>query len=192
MPKDGKFGYVAETGDIFAVADIAGFMRLALVGHSGGGDVAFLAANDRPERVAGLLLVDPAPDPAVVPDQQKAATLEGIRNDYKGSIGQYYRSIAGPDREVAQQIVATAQATPPATIIGICEHLDEFKPRDSAGRFKGPAHAVIQPQYDAEGALHRIQPSMTHEAIGGAGHWIHMVAPQKFETALDRFLTRLK
>jgi pimeloyl-ACP methyl ester carboxylesterase len=50
---------------------------------------------------------------------------------------------------------------------------------------------VIQPDFDVEGALHRIQPGMTHEAIGGAGHWIHMVAPEKFEAALDQFLARM-
>lgn len=191
MPKDGKFGYAIESDDIFFVADKAGFERIIIVGHSGGGDVAFKAANDRPQRVAGLLLVDPAPDPAVIPEEQNAETLSGLRKDFKAAIGSYYRSTAGPNRAIADQIVATAQATPAATIVGITEHLKEFKPRDYAGKFTGPAHAVIQPEFDVEGALHRIQPGMTHEAIGGAGHWIHMVAPAKFEAALDRFLARV-
>jgi pimeloyl-ACP methyl ester carboxylesterase len=192
MPKDGKFGYVAEADDIFEIADGAGFDRFVLIGHSGGADVAFEAANDRPERIVGLFLVDPAPDPAVLPAKQKKETLEGLRRDYKRFIGEYYRSMAGPDVAIADQIVAMAQATPPETIIGINEELDAFNPHEHAGRFKGPAHSVIQPEYDVEGALHRIQPSMTHEAIGGAGHWIHMVAPGKVEAALDRFLGRLK
>lgn len=191
MPKDGKFGYAIESDDIFFVADKAGFERIIIVGHSGGGDVAFKAANDRPQRVAGLLLVDPAPDPAVIPEEQNAETLSGLRKDFKAAIGSYYRSTAGSNRAIADQIVATAQATPAATIVGITEHLKEFKPRDYAGKFTGPAHAVIQPEFDVEGALHRIQPGMTHEAIGGAGHWIHMVAPAKFEAALDRFLARV-
>jgi hypothetical protein len=83
--------------------------------------------------------------------------------------------MARPDPQVADPIVATAQATPPETVIGIQEHLYEFRPCGCAG-FTGPSHAIIQPQFDVDGALHRIQPGMTHEAIGGAGHWIHMVA----------------
>lgn len=190
MPKDGKFGYAVESHDIFAVADEVGFERIIVVGHSGGGDVAFKAANERPHRIAGMLLVDPSPDPAIFPDEQTAQTLEGLRKDFTATIGGYYRSMSGPDNVIADGIVATAQATPPATIIGITEHLKDFRPHEHAGKFKGPAHAIIQPEFDVEGALHRIQPGMTHEAIGGAGHWIHMVAPEKFEAALDRFLVR--
>jgi pimeloyl-ACP methyl ester carboxylesterase len=191
MPKDGRFGYAVESDDIFTVADKTGFERIVIVGHSGGGDVAFKAANERPQRIAGLLLVDPAPDPAVIPEEQTAQTLAGLRKDFKGTMGSYYRSMAGPNRAIADEIVTAAQATPAATVIGINEHQKEFKPRDYAGKFAGPAHAVIQPEFDIEGALHRIQPGMTYEAIGGAGHWIHMVAPVKFEAALDRFLAQV-
>ena len=191
MPKDARFGYVSESEDVFDVADEAGFERIALVGHSGGGAVAFKAANDRPDRVAALLLVDPAPDPAVIPKSQTTESINAMRKDFKATIGEYYRSIAGPDPRIAEQIVATAKATPSATVIGLSEQIYEFKPRDYAARFTGPAHAIIQPQFDVEGALHRIQPGMTHEAIEGSGHWIHMAASEKFEASLDRFLTRL-
>ena len=191
MPADGKFGYASESGDVFEVADESGFDSLIIVGHSGGGAVAFKAANERPERIAAMLLVDPAPDPAVMPKDQTAQSIEAMRQDFKATMGQYFGSMAGPDPRVTSQIVATAQATRPETIIGIQEHLYEFKPRDYAGKFSGPAHAIIQPEFDIEGALHRLQPGMTHEAIGGAGHWIHMVAPDKFEASLDRFLAQL-
>ena len=160
MPKDGKFGYAVESDDIFAVAEKAGFERIIIVGHSGGGDVAFKAANERPQRVAGLLLVDPAPDPAVIPEEQTAQTLVGLRKDFKGTMGTYYRSMAGPIPAIAEHIVATAQATSPATIIGINEHQKEFKPRDYAGKFTGPSHAVIQPEFDVEGVARRnLSPS---------------------------------
>ena len=191
LPRDGKFDYADESQDVFAVDDEVGFERIIVVGHSGGGDVAFKAANERPQLVAGMLLVDPSPDPAIFPDQQTAQTLEGLRKDFKASIGGYYRSMAGPDGKIADGIVATAQATPPATIIGITEHLMDFRPHEYAGKFTGHANSIIQPQFDIEGALHRIQPRMSHEAIAGAGHWIHMVAPEKFEAALDRFLVRV-
>lgn len=190
-PSSNEFGYAVESNDVFDVADETGYDRFVLIGHSGGGDVAFKAANERPGRIIALLLIDPAPDPAVIPDDQKKATIEGLRDDYKSAIGKYYRSIAGPDAQLADQIVRTAQATAPETVIGINTHLDEFRPRDYAGQFTGVAHSIIQPAYDIEGALHRLQHGMTHESIGDAGHWIHMAAPAKFNAALDRFLERL-
>lgn len=192
MPTDGRFGYSVESGDVFDVADIVGYERFVLIGHSGGGDVAFKAANERPERIAGLLLIDPGPDPMVIPADQKKAMLDGLHADFAASIGKYYRGIAGPDPLIADEIVATALATPPASIIGITEYLDEFRPREFANSFRGPAHAVIQPQFDVDGALHRLHTEMTHEGIADAGHWIHMVAPEQFAAALDRFLERVR
>lgn len=191
MPADRKFGYASESGDVFDVADAAGFKSFVVIGHSGGGAVAFKAANERPERIAAMLLVDPAPDPAVISKHQTAQSIEAMRKDFKSTIGQYFSGMAGPDSGIASQIVATAQAARPEAIIGIQEHLYEFKPRDYAGKFTGPAHAVIQPEFDIEGALHHIQPGMTNEVISGAGHWLHMVSPEKFEASLDRFLAQI-
>lgn len=148
-----------------------------------------MVRGDRPRRLTGK--PGATPDPAVMPKDQTTQSIEAMRKDFKSTIGQYFGSMAGPDPRIASEIVATAQATRPETIIGIQEHLYDFKPRDYAGKFTGPAHAMIQPEFDIEGALHRIQPGMTHESIGGAGHWIHMVSPEKFEAALDQFLAQV-
>ena len=48
--------------DVFAVADAAGAARFHLVGESIGGTIAMAAVLARPERIAGLLLLAPAPD----------------------------------------------------------------------------------------------------------------------------------
>ena len=151
MPKDGKFGYAVETDDVFVVAD-ARHDRFDVIGHSGGGEVAFTAANDRPDRIVGLLLVDPAPDPAVVPTDQNAATLKGRRDDYKGSIGQHYCSIAGPNPEMANQIAATAQSTSPAMTLLI----------------EVPAYPLTMParanqrQFSTGGQIFAMRPAGTH------------------------------
>lgn len=191
MPKDVKFGYANESGDVFDVADVVGFKTFVIVGHSGGGAVAFKAANDQPTRIAGTLLLDPAPDPSVTPKDQTTQSIAAMRKDFKSTIAQYFGSMAGPDAGLAKDIVATAQTTSPDTIVGIQEQLYTFRPQDYAGKFTGPAHSIIQPEFDIDGALHRIQPGMTHEAIGGAGHWIHMVKPDKFNAALETFLARV-
>lgn len=187
-PADGRFGAAAEPGDVLAVADALGFDRFALIGHSGGAAVAFQLANTVPARVAGLLLLDPPPDPAVIPAEQRSAMLEGVRKDAINSAAEYYRSIAGPDSRVVERIVADARATAPATIQGVTEATFEFDPAAVAGHFAGPALSIIQPQFDVPGALHRLGRGMPHRPLANAGHWLHLGAPAEVARMLDEFL----
>ena len=61
-PKDGDYTIAAMAGDIAAVVDTLGLDRFVLVGHSMGGGVALAYAGAHPDRVAGLVLVDPIGD----------------------------------------------------------------------------------------------------------------------------------
>jgi len=61
---DGDYSYPRLAADIGAVLDAAGIPRAVLAGASMGAHSAVRFALDRPERVAGLVLVTPAFDPA--------------------------------------------------------------------------------------------------------------------------------
>ena len=191
-PANGSFMKHDEAGDIAAVAAAAGFKKFVLVGHSGGAQTAFDYAASHGQTLLGLVLVDPPPDPAVLPP----GTFDGViaklkKADYKPFIESYYRGIAGSDRAVADKVLADALSTPQATMIGLMEALKGFDPKPLAAAIKMPALSIIQPQFDVEGALHRIPPGFGFEAIGGAGHWIRLAAPEAFLKVLRTFLTTL-
>src|SRR6185437_9394348 len=61
---DGEYGYPRLAADLGAVLDAAGFDRAVLAGASMGAQTAARYALEHPERVAGLILITPAYDPA--------------------------------------------------------------------------------------------------------------------------------
>jgi 3-oxoadipate enol-lactonase len=191
FPKSGSFAHGDSASDISAAADALAYDRFLLVGHSGGALTSLAFSSIEPDRLLGLVLVDPPPDPVVLPPGMMDGILEKLRSDaYAKTVDDYYGSIAGDDPAVVKRLLADSQATPKETVIGTFEALSRFKPTDFTG-YDGPALSIIQPQYDIDGALHRIA-RMEHVAIGGAGHWIHLGAPDRFRDALEDFIADIE
>jgi pimeloyl-ACP methyl ester carboxylesterase len=191
FPKSGSFAHGDSAADISAVSDALAYDRFILVGHSGGALTSFAFSSIEPDRLLGLVLVDPPPDPAVLPPGMIDGVLEKLQSSaYEKTVEEYYRSIAGDDPAVVERLLADSLATPRETVIGTFEALSRFKPGEFTG-YDGPALSIIQPQYDVDGALHRMA-HMAHVAIGGAGHWIHLAAPDRFRDALEDFIAGIE
>lgn len=65
-----RIGLEIWRDDLAAVLDAAGHARAIAVGHSLGAQVALRLAADRPDRVAGLVLIDPVFPQALKPDRR--------------------------------------------------------------------------------------------------------------------------
>ncbi len=59
---EGRYDYENLQADLEAVVQSLGFERLVLVGHSLGGRVCMRFAAAHPEKMAGLVIVDSAPE----------------------------------------------------------------------------------------------------------------------------------
>jgi pimeloyl-ACP methyl ester carboxylesterase len=57
-----RYDYDAHVGDLMAVVDHLGIERMVLVGFSLGGRISMLYAGLQPEKLAGLVIVDSAPE----------------------------------------------------------------------------------------------------------------------------------
>jgi pimeloyl-ACP methyl ester carboxylesterase len=62
LPAEEDFSVPTLVAEVAAAIDQLGLNRFALVGHSAGGVIALAYASRYPDRVAGLLLVDPSGD----------------------------------------------------------------------------------------------------------------------------------
>lgn len=188
-PRNGSFALTQTAEDIGATADALGWRRFVLAGHSGGALAAYTFAGEHPARIAGLILVDSAPDPAALPAGTLERTLAGLKGqDPRGFIEAYYRRVAGPDPKIADRVAADVLETPLETVIGVFQAQMGFRPEEYGLRLSAPKLAVIQSQYDMPGAIHRIPPGMEKVAVDGVGHWIQLGAPDRFAEILDAFL----
>ena len=187
-PRNGDYTVSGMTGDVEATADTLKLQQFVLVGHSLGGGVALDYAGAHPERVAGLLLVDPIGDGTQAPPGEVTSFLESLETDYDSTIQGYWAQIAGPDTAVRNRLLADLQATPRETVVEGFKGVMRFDPKPCLARYQGPVFSIITPFNLEPSSLHRLGKGFPHRMIEGAGHWIHLDKPDLFNQMLDEFL----
>jgi pimeloyl-ACP methyl ester carboxylesterase len=101
---EGAYDYENHVDDIEAIAETLGIERLVVVGHSLGGRIAMLYAGRNLEKIAGLVIVDSAPE--LDPRGTTRISMEAAEN-HDPSFG----SVAEYEQELVRLYPA---ATPPS------------------------------------------------------------------------------
>ena len=83
------YGIWSEVPDIFAIADQMGWQRFALMGHSRGAMLAFLAAGALPERISHLILID-ALKRSLIASEQNLGSVAVIVDPLDDEAESYY------------------------------------------------------------------------------------------------------
>ena len=185
---NGDYSIAGMASDISAVVDSLGLERFVLVGHSMGGGAALVYAGAHPERVAGLLLVDPIGDAKQIPPADVKSFLGGFESDYDNASQKYWTEIAGPDSAVRRRLLADLRATPRETVVPVLRSVMQFDPDSALARYKGPILSVVTPHNDAAFSLHRLGKGFPHQVVPDTGHWIQLDKPEEFNRLLDVFL----
>lgn len=188
-PTDGGYTVAAYGADVSAVADELGLDRFVLVGHSMGAAVALHYAASRPDRVAGLLLVDGG-HAREEPTAAEAAWVDSLAgSDYAELIEDYWSGIlTGARRDVYDRVMADMRQTRQATVAGSFAELIAHEPLRDARSYAGPTLLVLSEVGDVPAALYRHVDGLDYELVTGTGHWLQMDRPAVFNTILDRFL----
>jgi pimeloyl-ACP methyl ester carboxylesterase len=175
---------------VWAVADALGLDRAVLVGHSMGGTVAIASAAARPERIAGLLLVDPNGDQRRLPAEMIAEFQAALESPtYAETIhGHWLRISAGGNPHARTAVLRDLERTPPVTVVEIFRALSAFDPLPALARYRGPRLSLITALNETPIALHRLVEDLPHRLVSGTGHWMQMDRPEVFNALLDEFL----
>jgi pimeloyl-ACP methyl ester carboxylesterase len=189
-PRNRDYSIAGMSDDISAVANALGLERFLLVGHSMGSGAALVYAASHPERVAGLLLLDPLGDATQFPRGEAQAFLSGFETNYDTASESYWTTIAGPNSAVEDRLLADLKSTSRDTVVPVLRSVMEFDPRPALARYAGPKLAVVTPYNDQAFSLHRVGAGFPHRVITGTGHWIQLDKPAEFNQIMDEFLNR--
>ena len=117
--RDATITHVRHASDLLAVLDVAGVERAVLVGHAGGAPGVMELARSRPDRTAGVVLVDTmlregpvesAPDaPSAL---ERLAAMVGAPDGDEAFAEMYRGFFARPDRPAARRAVEAAATVP--------------------------------------------------------------------------------
>ncbi len=177
---------------VAAVVDALGLHRVVLVAHSWGAAVATAYAGAQPERVAGLLLVDPNGDSTRLPAAERAAFLAAIQADPAGELRAYFQQIlVGAQPGVADAVLASLAAVS-AEVLSACVagHL-VYSPLPDLERFSGPCQLVLSDLNDLPYSLHRLLPTLPAHPLRNTSHWLMLDQPIPFARLLEDFLNRV-
>lgn len=128
-PAPGAYSIAESAADVARIIDVLGLARPVLVGHSLGALVAVRAAADRPDGVAGLVVVD----------SRLVMTSSGAR------YLKLLRMVAGASYETIDEAVRAFQLLPKPT--SAAPRVREHVARTS---FRADARGMLVPKFDRE------------------------------------------
>jgi len=179
--------------DIQMVIDQLGIQRFILVGHSMGGSVAVAYAGAYPQRVAGLLLVDPSGDSTQMPVEEVQQYLGALESEAYSSVveGYWGQILTGSAETTEAKVMQDLRDTSKATVVGVFKELFKYNPVPAVERYDGPKLSVITPLNETPFSLHKLVSDLPHKMITGTGHWLQLDKPEEFNRTMDDFLTSI-
>ncbi|WP_406194418.1 alpha/beta fold hydrolase [Kitasatospora sp. NBC_01560] len=161
--RPGRYGLVEMRDDVLAFLDALGLERVDLVGHSMGGVVAYLVAQERPGRIRRLVLEDvPAPHPR--PASRVADAPDGPVHFDWAVVKAVKGQVDTPDPRWLERLAAI---TAPTLIVagGSASHVPQGGIAEMAVRIPDCRVVTIE-----------------------AGHLVHQARPAEFVAAVAPFL----
>lgn len=190
--EDGDYSVAALAGDVAAVADQLSLRRFFLVGHSLGSAAAIEYASRHPERVAGLLLVDPNGDLSRMPEKESRPFLESLRADPLAELESYFRQlVVGGDPDAASWVLEDLRLTHEDAVAKAVEGSLRYQPLPALERYKGPRLSIVSDMNRLPYSLHNLLPDLPTHLMTGTGHWMMMDRPEAFNRLLDGFVEQV-
>lgn len=184
--------------DVAAVVRALPQERIILIGHSMGGYAALEAARLFPDRVIAVVGVDSLQDVDGRPGDPEGARsfLEDLkarpRDTTRAFVRQTFFTVRS-DPDLVHRIVEDMASAPPAVTIPAMEALVAYEPAPVAGALDIPVvaiHGDMMP-VDQSAAQRRVARFRSIH-LEGAGHFLQLEAPTRFNAILAEEIRRIE
>ena len=180
--------------DVVCVIDEIGAERVALVGHSMGGDAIVHAARSLGERVVGLVWIDVfrslGSEPTSSPEEVEAFVAP-FREDFPAAVERFVRNLLpeSADPELAERIATAMAATPGEVALGSLPYARNRQPPifEALPEIRAPIVAInpdTGPTDVDSLRRHGVEPIV----LEGVGHFVMIEAPERFNPILAKTL----
>jgi pimeloyl-[acyl-carrier protein] methyl ester esterase len=188
-PKASDYSIEAQAAAALAVAP----PRSVWIGHSMGAQVSIAAAVAAPERVAGLVLLDPA---FIAPHDKARAFGQSVtkqldRFDIPSMMEAFARGqfIKASDPAAVERLVATMRGTDPAVTRAAWDAVVAWDGRTAIARVTCPSlMIVVDKPLNRPADVARLNENLMTGQVAGSGHMVQFEVMEQVAAMMRRFL----
>ncbi|OGK97558.1 MAG: hypothetical protein A3E31_05420 [Candidatus Rokubacteria bacterium RIFCSPHIGHO2_12_FULL_73_22] len=189
----GPYPITAYVDDLAYVIAELGLGKVVAVGHSMGGITALQLAAAHPDRVAAIVMVDPAP--FVFPPELRAA-IEGIVTAIEAGNQEPRRQfitqhlfMPTSERKLVDDVLAVMMAAPMHVAANAMKGILAFDGPAVAAKCTVPAlHLAANPPLNPPHLMSGWLPEVVNGWTVGAGHFSQLEVPEQVNSMIEGFL----
>jgi len=189
----GPYPVAAYAADVAHLIDTLGLGRVVAIGHSMGGITVLQLGAAFPDKVAGIVMVDPAP--LVIPPELRQAVEGIVRAIEAGDQEPRRQFIAGhlflpmSDKTLVDRVMNVMMATPAHVAADAMKGVLGFDGPGVAARCRVPAlHLMATPPLNPPHLMSQWLPKVVQGWTVGAGHYNMMETPDQVNSMIEGFL----
>ena len=188
-----KYAFEAFAADVAETDRGLGVGRVVAIGHSSGALVALALAQQTPQLVAAVVMVDPPPLRKEVWDGFAAQLIPSLEGPH-GPAGRrrFFEQLFLPTDDLGRKarILETATAVPMEIAIPTVQAISAFDATAALQEIAVPVLTILSsaPMNDRASLL-EASPTMTIGQTVGSGHFVQLEVPEQVNSMIERFLT---
>jgi pimeloyl-ACP methyl ester carboxylesterase len=189
----GPYPITAAADDIAYMIEHLGLGKAVAVGHSSGGTTVLQLAAAHPDRVAAIVMVDPAP--FVFPPELRAgieamvAAIEAGNQEPRRQFIAHHMFLPTSDRQLVEDVLAVMMAAPSHVAASAMRGFLAFDGPAVAAQCKVPAlHLAATPPINPPHLMSQWLPTVVNGWTVGAGHFSQLEVPDQVNAMIEGFL----